>query len=316
MTWSWQGRRCLILSAEANGKFDMSRINVTRQSLREGVTLPPGKSHTLILAKKNIVVVEMDDLNFHFGSCVLLPIPQALQAPQDPHIGGLKVVARAMDYAIESGRPLLVAGHTDSVGSDQANISLSQKRSDNLLLFIQGDYAGWADSCADYRVEDYQLILKWIADFWSWDCDPGPVDNVDGPQTQRGLQRFSEIFSGVFNESLAALNAPSKDHWQAFARLYEQALMERVDIHGARAALNLLDPATLACGEHWPEQGQYQDQLRSGANRRVELLFFDDTDLPDFSATDPPGYDIYGTDLYFEREYLTVDPDYRFYFSL
>lgn len=270
-----------------------------------------------MLKKKKIVIVEMDDLNFHFGSSVLLPVPHDLNSHDQQYVGGLRVMSRAMTYIIESGHKLLIAGHTDSVGGGGANCELSQARCDNVLFFLQGHYDAWAEACAQHKVEDYQNILNWIADTRGWDCDPGDIDNLDGPKTQSALKGFRKAYRLAFEQELQDRSTPSAEDWRAFANLYETAIEEHVDVQRARSSITFITPSTLACGEHWPEQGKYQDNIRSAENRRVEFLFFADTaDLPDFAASSPPGYEIYGTELFFVREYLDVHEEYRFYFSV
>lgn len=258
----------------------------------------------------------MDDLNFYFGSCIVLPFPHTLDAPEKEHIGGLNVLVRVLQYALDTGQTLLLAGHTDSVGDAGANVELSQARAENVHYFLLGDYQSWAEACENYQVADYQSILNWLADTRGWDCDPGDVDNIDGPKTRGGLKGFRKAYKDAYDEELPDGNKPTKDDWMAFAKLYEESLDDLVDVKTARDNLVFASSPVLACGENWPDAGDYADNIRSAENRRVEFLFFEDSTLPEFAASDPPGYLIYGTDRFYTREYLLIDPAFRFYFSI
>ena len=70
-------------------------------------------------------------------------------------------------------------------------------------------------------------------------------------------------------------------------------------LRSKRSLLSFLAEPTLACGEHFPLQSVGIDGLRSATNRRVDFVFFDEGGFPSLSDQEPPGFDLYGTNLRF-----------------
>ncbi|NTX11822.1 OmpA family protein [Myxococcus sp. CA056] len=293
----------------------MSHSKVTARKLTAGLGLPTGEAHTLVLKRRAAVVVELDDLNFHSGSAVLLPAPHARENWRQGHTGGLTCVIRALEYALEKKQTLLVAGHTDSVGGDGSNRALSKARAQNVHDFLTGDKAGWASSCAEHTVQDYQTVLTWVADEYGWNCDPGGIDGQHGKRTTAALEAFRKAVEAAHGSKPPDSRAPGVEDWKAVFQLYETYVAGRVDLKAARGALSFATPAVLGCGEDWPIEGQGQDNLRSQVNRRVELVFFEEPP-PDFSRQSPPGAQLYGAQGGYQRSYLPITPRHTFFFSV
>lgn len=293
----------------------MSHNKVTARKLTSGLGLPTGEAHTLVLKRRAAVVVELDDLNFHSGSAVLLPAPHARENWREGHTGGLTCVIRALEYALEKKQTLLVAGHTDSVGGDGSNRALSKARAENVHHFLTGDKAGWAASCAEHTVQDYQTVLTWVADEYGWSCDPGGIDGKHGSRTTAALTAFRKGVEAAHGSKPPDSRAPGVEDWKAVFQLYETYVAGRVDLKAARGALSFATPAVLGCGEDWPIEGKGQDNLRSQVNRRVELVFFEEPP-PDFSRQSPPGAQLYGAQAGYQRSYLPITPRHTFFFSV
>jgi hypothetical protein len=161
-------------------------------------------------------------------------------------------------------------------------------------------------------VQDIQAILTWIARTFAVDCDPGGVDGKWGPNSRAALNRFRVAFNRDHSGKLATSGPLSKKDWEAFYDMYELGLarelkVEASELAGKRGAVQFLDPAELACGEAWPVEAKHQDNVRSASNRRVEILFFEDSDVPDFQSEVPPGRSLYLNELRFRRVYIKIE---------
>lgn len=292
----------------------MSGIEVTPEELQAGLNIATGKEHTLVLKRRKAVIVEVDDLNFHTGSAVMLPAPHQVGGRKQGLIGGLNCIIRAFEYGLERGHTLLVAGHTDTDGGDSTNLELSRRRAENVRLFLVGDKDGWAAACANHKVQDYQTILQWVSEEYGWNCHPGGIDGQHGSRTTAALESFRKRYRASYGE-LPDSKRLTKSDWMAFYHLYELYVTRSVDLAGARSGLQLADPPILACGEHWPLEGLGKNNFRSQLNRRVELIFFEQPP-PDMSSQKPPGAQLFGSRLFFQRSYLPIEGLRRFYFSV
>lgn len=302
----------------------MTEATHTLEQLRAGVDTPTENRFTALIERKPIDVVEIEDVNFHFNSAVLLPAPpgEGPQSPSQSRVTGLSVIAVAILHAEATPGPkLLIAGHTDSVGSAGANRGLSQRRADNVHAYLQGDAARWSQGCAHHMVEDYQLILRWIADEHGIDCSPGLVDGIAGPNTRRALNDFRAEFNRNHAGSLPTSGAIAPADWEAFFKFYDLSLADLLEVEpdslaSKRSAIVFMEPATLACGEDFPVDKVGYDNVRSEINRRVELLFIDDAAAPNFSQEVPPGRSIYGSPARYTRTYIEVEGLGLFKFSI
>lgn len=245
---------------------------------------------------KIVHLIEVADLNFHTDSAVFLPVPRKEaegEAPPPPPPGepekpaGLSAVRVALRFAERfPEKKLLVAGHTDTAGSQAHNQTLSKKRSENVHAYLKGDADGWASSASGrHKTEDYQLILKWLARTRAWACDPGGIDGKTGPNTQKGLDGFRKAFNAEHKGSLATGGGIALADWKAFYTCYDQCLAQLAgckpdELAAKRKALKYLDPAAIGCGESWPVDGVGVDGFKCETNRRVELLFFDQKEAP------------------------------------
>jgi len=86
-----------------------------------------------------VTVIEMEDINFHFDSAVLLPDygtdePQPGTEEQN-RITGLGVIFACFKQAEKKEflQKILIAGHTDKKGSQSYNLTLSQQRAENVF---------------------------------------------------------------------------------------------------------------------------------------------------------------------------------------
>lgn len=274
---------------------------------------------------KVLELIELEDALFRTNSAVVLPggtNPEG--AGGDPGAsppGGVGVAAVALRH-LEShpSKRLLVAGHTDTVGSEDFNEDLSLERARAGASVVLGERERFVSLAQGrHKTADYQQILAWIAETFAYDCDPGAVDGVHGAQTARGLRGFQQAYNddqlagNPSGEALVVDGLLGPKTWGALFDLYEKGLRAELGVDAAglaqlRAQVQTLDPAAVGCSEHHPIEGLGQDDYRSQANRRVELLFFDPGEEPALAChagggCDPAACDLYRGDDY-ERRHL------------
>lgn len=250
-----------------------------------------------------VPIIEFSDINFSTDREVLLPDPH-------PHEGSGLTANSAIKLALEfveaqrrhgKTKLLLIAGHTDTVGSDAANLALSERRAENIHLYLSGQRQAWAThSSNNAEAVDYQEVLNWAHKNKHWDCDPGPIDNIFGPLSQAALLSFKQNYNAEFAGSLTEDGQRRQEDWMAVFDLYDQKLSISMAVTQERLAemrqqIKYAPQKTLACGEHQPLDQPGRDKFESKTNRRVDLLFFDAEELPDLTA-EPPGEDIYNND--------------------
>jgi hypothetical protein len=295
----------------------MADFNLTLGELEKGRMFAIGESHIINTTIGRGHLVEMEDVQFHFDSAVLLPEPDCTDDPDKPaeeRITGLAVLAACYKHAQEHSRELLViAGHADTTGGETGNITLSQQRADNVFFALIGDKENWAKSSqARNQVEDRQAILKWIDSRFGFGTDPGKIDNKDGTATQGAVKAFQKRFNADFAGKLPVNGVVGIETWRAFFDMYIKALCEilETDEFGLikmRGSLTFMEgkKKTVGCGESHPIEAEGKDEFRSATNRRVELLFFDPQDKlpkldchPSVGKCDKDKCQIYGKGLF------------------
>jgi outer membrane protein OmpA-like peptidoglycan-associated protein len=275
----------------------MGETRITIRDKDKSWERPTGATHLFQLAKLHALVLEMEDVHFHFDSAVLLPDYGPTDADDDKsgnHITGLIVIRTAYEHAAaHPEQKLLSVGHTDRSGPAAYNMTLSERRSRNVRAVLIGDRDEWADLCVKQHViKDYQLILKWVANVWYWPCDPGKVDGTAGTKTNTALHAFKARYNKECGGTLADTAAVDPPTWQAFFHMYMLGLQEMMETDEAglaksRAALKWLPPEHLGCGENHPITPDRAENYRSAIDRRVELLFFDPGEEPHLAKCHP-----------------------------
>lgn len=280
----------------------MDALRITPRTLSDGWEVPAGRSHRFVLSPLQGYILEAEDVHFHFDSAVLLADynPEAPTANADgtERMTGIRVLATCYLHAQEApSQKLLITGHTDTSGSQDYNLKLSEQRAEHMARALLADRDGWvAIAEKKHQVEDIQAILKWIYLRWGWDCDPGKIDNVSGSKTRGAIRRFQERYNLEHGASIAVDGEVGKQTWGAFFDRYQCAVAEelKTDVAGLavyRQTLTFLQPGcpSVGCGEHHPIEGARQDNYKSATDRRVELLFFDPGEEPKLACHPGPG---------------------------
>lgn len=228
-------------------------------------------------------LLEVEDEHFHHDSAVLLPNYPPDNRPADggPSLG-LAVLAECLKHqSANLQQSVLLVGHADTSGPDQYNLGISVKRANAVLHAVLGEREPWITICqGQNKVEDYQLILTWVADVYGWDCDPNGVNNQNNADTQTAVTNFQTTYNQAFGQSIAADGDVGHDTWGAFFDLYMDMVENLCETDDAgleqlRSNLNFIDPKVVGCGENWPIEEPQRQNYRSQINRRVEILFFD-----------------------------------------
>lgn len=305
------------LTCHAGPVCDPKACHVFRKGRYRKVELA---ADSLVPHVQRLHLLEMEDVSFGFDSAVLLPRPRAAAdepASQD-RITGLAVIKVALQFAdLFPEKRLLLAGHTDSAGSVKFNVTLSEERAQNVHAYLRGDRAAWAASCQGrFQVEDWKSILQWVAERFGFDCDPGPINNTSDEASRAALRRFRARFSQDVRP-IPEQGPVSVEDWGAFFDLYERELatllaVEPAALQALRDQVRYLDLPAVGCGEHHPVE-DLGDGVKSAANRRVELLFFDEPEEPRLpchagGGCDPEQCDVYPRGKHFVIEHLPVDP--------
>ena len=275
--------------------------------------LRTGERNTITVRGLRYHMLEMEDVNFHFDSAVLLPdfgksAPQP-GTPEQDRITGLGVLYACYKHAREHpDQKMLVPGHTDRSGPASYNVMLSALRANNVVHVLMGERKEWVDICLQkHKVEDYQQILKWVAYNWRWDCDPGPITNQQNAQTYAATKSFQKRYNNEFDASIGEDGVVGKGTWGAFFDVYMRELelilgTDKTGLEKARQAIHFLDDEDRAvgCGENFP----ITSENKSATDRRVELLFFDPDEepeiecLPPIERCNPSTCELYNSDMY------------------
>lgn len=296
----------LASATEREERSAMDEAEETRTTLvafgTKAATLASAARHMLVVPRSRACALQVGDVHFGSGCSVVMPTAPA-GASRDESTPLDAVAAALAHVATTSPRPFtLVAGHTDTAGSDALNDRLSAARAVSVDLLLRGDKGAWAGHAQEHHsVRELQRILQWAAVRQGWACDPGAIDSVLGPRTAAARRAFRE---GYNHESAGALDLDADTNagdWAAVFELYAQELAILLSELGGPEVLwpvvRSRSLGTVACGERWPVEAVAVDGYACEDNRRVEILFFEIDDLPDLSH-DVPGFDLYGTSRY------------------
>jgi hypothetical protein len=278
----------------------MTEIKVTLAKLKSGqLKLAVGEPYRIIVVRNQATLIEFDDALFRTNSAVLLPgAPTA--SKDEPSPGCHTLVAACLRFCRKHpDKRCLVTGHTDTVGSDEDNVKLSQHRSEVVYAALVGDrdlFGTAADGphlttkeAKAILVYDKAQVLDWVEATFGWPC--GYAHNGND------IFKATEKFQRAYNDNDHAGNPDGADMkvdrdfgpstWKAVFDCYEHALADqlgiaRAELADARSQLKFLDggPLRTACGEFHPIEKVGRDNYRSQTNRRVEVLFFDPGEEP------------------------------------
>jgi hypothetical protein len=194
------------------------------------------------------------------------------------------------------------------VGSEKSNERLSGARAEAVVALLEGERAAFVSAAGEYPAASSDgKVLSFSAAARGYDCAPA---NPEAP-TKAEIEAFQKGYNAEFDAHIGEDGVVGDETRGAYFDVFkaelrrlaggEEALLE------LRGALRFADPSNnvLLCGERFPIESPDQDELASEANRRVELLFFDEDDVPDLAAEDAPEHVYRDGDVLLVR----VDPE-------
>jgi outer membrane protein OmpA-like peptidoglycan-associated protein len=299
-----------------NSKARSAEYPAWRKQVVQTVDLEAGE-----LEGPKVSFVELADSLFRTDSAVVLPQGEHPTTDNEKHESLTSVSGFAMFLRFNEehpGKRAFIAGHTDTRGNIDFNQKLSEERAQCALAVLMGDRQRFQGLCqARHTVADYKQILSWVARaFPAFKCDPGKID--DNLATANGpVRRFQEAYNSN-KEALGIGPRPpisvdgsvGKETWGAFFDCYEAALQQELGeepsgVAELRKALTFVDDRhpSLGFSEHFPIEELGVENYRSQANRRVELLLFDQGEEPDLehAANDPETSELYLPGNYVRR---------------
>ncbi|MDG5816823.1 peptidoglycan-binding protein [Chitinispirillales bacterium ANBcel5] len=229
--------------------------------------------------------LEIPDCLFHPDSAVPC-------IDEDGHL--ISELVTVTNYAHDfPDKELVLFGHTDQTGSEGYNYELSRLRSCAVKALLDGDETAWAEITKNRsRVKDYQQILKTLSTSHNWPCDPGEVDDINGPKTEEGVKAFQEMFNIKFNENITEDGKIGPQTWKAifktirsFVETEPKKLIAEDTLPEFSYGYN--GKGVYPCGESFPMEGTDPKDAR---NRRVEVVFYDRAQAPEL--LDHPDEDV------------------------
>jgi hypothetical protein len=294
------------------------KIKAADLPLKEGIKIASGKEYIFRIENtsgKTVYFVEFEDMLFRNDSAFMMP---EWKRAEDV-ISGIDLVISTLLYAKDnSDKTILVAGHADTTGSADYNVTLSWYRARAVLGMITGgrdmfseaaDGAHMSSSAKKSEVlhDDRVQVLNWAADVFGWPCNI--TKERDYFTAVRQFQQnynshAGEICSNPLNLAvdgdfgIMTCGACFDCYQYQVSKLMG---ISQKELQQRQAALRLFDKepdATVKCGESHPIDEPSRDNYRSSSNRRIEVLFFDENEKPDLpcvtaecSADNCPLYD-------------------------
>jgi outer membrane protein OmpA-like peptidoglycan-associated protein/peptidoglycan hydrolase-like protein with peptidoglycan-binding domain len=347
--------------AAADGQKDRvdRRVELFFFDTEFGVEPPPGSAdgpeylewraradetedHEVAGVQNELTIVPITPAHFRTGSAVLLPEGEAPTKDVGTATTSVGALAIALRFNEEHpGQKLLVAGHTDSVGSDASNDKLSTQRAQAVHAVLTNDRDAFVNIAdATHKVSDWKQILRWAsvdlavlfplrasddpgpppapvpAQFSFAACDPGVIDDNATTGTEP-VKAFQRAFNA--NKSTLASKADDlkidgtfgKKSWGAVFDCYQYNIARELgeDPDGVKALRDLLvflptKKPFVGFGEHHPADGNTADSSESQPNRRVEVLFFAKGQEPNVDLIDeaPELTELYLPDAFRRQE--------------
>jgi type VI secretion system Hcp family effector len=189
----------------------------------------------------------------------------------------INAVLASLDFASKNpDKEAVIYGHTDSSGETDYNVKLSELRCKSVKAFIDNKPQDFVSICKEKsKVEDYQTFLSVLTKKYSWECDPGAIDNQDGPKTKEALKQFQIDYNLFYGKSIGEDGKIGPETWEAFFNV----IMEQ--IHGSATTDSSpklkygKNNGIYPCGEKFAQDAYAKKGRKSQKDRRVEIVFND-----------------------------------------
>ncbi len=178
---------------------------------------------------------------------------------------------------------LVIYGHTDSSGETEFNKTLSEERSKATKALLDNDRDTYVNICSNrFKVEDYQTILSALTKLYGWSCDPGAIDNEDGPSTQTAVSNFQADYSTYYGKSIDVDGVVGPQTWGAFFDVITEQidLIVKSEIGDTKPVITYgkSGSGVVGCGEEFAQDAFAREGRRSKKDRRVEITFVNPND--------------------------------------
>jgi hypothetical protein len=194
----------------------MAQFDIKYQDWKDkalSLQLTTGESHSIRLLRRHADLIEFADTLFRFNSAALLP-GEIAPATDGAQHSGMDVVAACLRYAqVHLDKKMLITGHTDTVGSDESNVTLSQIRAQAVHGMLSGDRDEFGKACwgphltkeqryphngdgseAGVMWLDYADVLNWVATEMGWPCQTG-YPKSSTPGLWSATQKFQKSYN-------------------------------------------------------------------------------------------------------------------------
>ncbi len=254
---------------------------------------------------------EIGSSHFSLNSAVFLPNDSERNEPdesEDIYSSGIVMLERAIHLLELAPKKFLIAGHTDRSGDFKSNSTLSEYRAQGVYSILIGDRELFKSVSNAPHIHDkekkHNTLLKdklqiadWSSKEFNWPCTLKEND-YDYIKTFRSFQKSynKEIsFLNPDGETLEVDGDWGPKTWGAVFDCYQYKLSQRLtikrkDLNSYRDRMNLnskfvfSDKHYIACGEYHPIDRPEIDDVTSKSNRRVEILFFDEDNIPELKC--------------------------------
>ncbi|MFZ5897507.1 MAG: hypothetical protein ACOY0T_41040 [Myxococcota bacterium] len=251
---------------------------------------------TVVSNAPDVDIIEVGDTHFRLNSAVFMPNTiENVEATETVLSPGITLLERTFRFLQLSKRKLLLAGHTDTVGSDDSNVKLSELRADCVKAVLLGDRDLFAEVANAPHIpdkakkestlrDDKLQIADWVAAEFNLPCSR--KENQGDPiRTFKAFQKAYNDFGFPGAEPIPVDGDWGPLTWKAAFDFYQHRLADRLllNVDGLKALRGKLgldakllggDKKRVGCGEFQPIENPNQDNMLSRTNRRVELLFF------------------------------------------
>lgn len=161
---------------------------------------------------------------FHHGGCIPCLDEQGFL---------LKNLASVLIYArdeapllkcdrkgIKPREELVVFGHAASAEEGEHSHALSLRRTQFVQSLLTQNQNVWFEMAVQWgHAQDIQRVLKSLTQCYGWDCDPGEVDDIWGPQTMSAIKAFQKQTNDLYGLHLAIDGRMGPVTWGALHRV-------------------------------------------------------------------------------------------------